>query len=84
MAGGGGNDVWGRSREGRWLKVEVLAGGGGVGIWGRSKERRHCEGDRGREGVRREGELVGFGGDGKFGCQTCMMYPPPLSLSLFF
>ena len=65
--GGGG----GRRRRRRRVGEEQ----GGVGQrWrrrrlGGSKERRHCEGDRGKEGVRLEGELVGFGGDGEFGCR---------------
>jgi hypothetical protein len=54
-------------------------------VWGgRSKERRHCEGDRGREGVTRERELVGFDGNGEFGCQPVVLLSLCFFISYFF
>jgi hypothetical protein len=83
--------VWGRSREGRRPEVEATTeteaeAEAETEVWGgRSKERRHCEGDRGREGVTRERELVGFDGNGEFGSSSPSVFLFLISfLFLFF
>jgi len=46
-AGGGGGDMWGRSREGRWPGAEACGGGAGTAaLYVRETERGATEGRR--------------------------------------